>query len=277
MGWLNQVFGIDKPIIGMAHLGALPGDPGYLSVSGAGSLVATLVGDVEALQRGGVDGIMFSNESSQPWMIKQDPVTAVAMAAILGRIRSRIRLPFGVHAIWDPEATISLAVATGASFAWEIFTGTYAGDFGVWDTDVGAALRYRRMLHAEHIRLFFEIVPEASVYVGRRQFEDVVRSVVSNCRPDALCVAGLKPGAPPSLGLVGLTKRMAPDIPVFVTTGMRIDNVDEYMRVADGAVVGSALKRNSDLWNPVDPGRVMALVERARGVGQTRELHSSGT
>ena len=32
--WLDEVFNVRKPIIGMLHLAALPGDPGYDSAGG---------------------------------------------------------------------------------------------------------------------------------------------------------------------------------------------------------------------------------------------------
>lgn len=45
-----------------------------------------------------------------------------------------IEVQFGVHVIWDAAGTIDLATATGAYFAWEVFMGAYASDYGLWNT-----------------------------------------------------------------------------------------------------------------------------------------------
>jgi predicted TIM-barrel enzyme len=57
-------------------------------------------------------------------------------------------------------------------------------------------------------------------------------------------------------------------IPVLANTGVRQDNVVQYLEVADGAIVGSAFKREGSTWNAVDDGRVerfMAVVREFRG------------
>jgi len=57
-------------------------------------------------------------------------------------------------------------------------------------------------------------------------------------------------------------------LPVVVGSGVTPGNVGDILRVADGVIVASWLKRDGVWWNPVDPDRLrsfMAAVERARG------------
>ena len=64
--WTQEMFGVEKPIIALLHLDALPGDPGY-----CGSMDTVLEHarqDLVALQNGGVDGILFANEFSLPYL-----------------------------------------------------------------------------------------------------------------------------------------------------------------------------------------------------------------
>ena len=51
-----------------------------------------------------------------------------------------------------------LAASTGASFVREIFTGVYASDFGLWNTNVGEAARHRARLGAGNVKLLFNII-----------------------------------------------------------------------------------------------------------------------
>ena len=70
------------------------------------------------------------------------------MARIIGELRAEIRVPFGVNVLWDPLASIELAVATGARFVREIFTGVYASDFGLWNTNCGEVVRHQQRVGA---------------------------------------------------------------------------------------------------------------------------------
>ncbi|MCX6048019.1 MAG: SgcQ protein, partial [Chloroflexi bacterium] len=50
-----------------------------------------------------------------------------------------------------------------------------------------------------------------------------------------------------------------------LNTGARPDNIAEFLTIADGVIVGSALKVDGYTWNPVDPQRVKAFMEAVRG------------
>ena len=74
---------------------------------------------------------------SLPYKTKVDPVTSISMARVIAEISDELHIPFGVNVLWDATASIDLAVATEARFVREIFTGVYASDFGLWDTNCG--------------------------------------------------------------------------------------------------------------------------------------------
>jgi uncharacterized protein len=106
-----------------------------------------------ALQEGGVDGILFSNEFSLPYLTKVEMITVASMAALIGEMKQEIKIPYGVNVLWDPRASIDVAMATGAQFVREIFTGVYASDFGLWNTNVGEVIRHQQAVGAGHVRL----------------------------------------------------------------------------------------------------------------------------
>ncbi len=265
MNWIEDLFGRKKPIIAMCHFPALPGDPRYESRRGMSSAVEMARRDMLALQNGGVDAILFSNEFSMPYLTKVDTVTVASMARIIGEIESELTIPFGVNVLWDPTASLDLAVATGARFVREIFTGVYASDFGLWNTDCGRVVRHQHAIGAQDVRLFFNIVPEAAAYLADRKFSDIVKSTVFNTNPDALCVSGLVAGEETDARALKLAKEIVPDTPVFANTGVRKENVNLQLGVADGAIVGTTFKKDGRFENPVDETRVvefMAAIER---------------
>ena len=85
--WTQEMFGVEKPIIALLHLDALPGDPGY-----CGSMDTVLEHarqDLVALQNGGVDGILFANEFSLPYQ----PVADVAVKGTSCRLAFMMSKP----------------------------------------------------------------------------------------------------------------------------------------------------------------------------------------
>ena len=271
MKWLREVFGTQKPIIAMVHLRALPGDPGYETETGLKGVIEHARADLLALQNGGVDAVMFSNEASLPYLTEVGTVTVAAMARVITALMAEITVPYGVNVLWDARASLDLAVAVEAGFVREIFTGVYASDFGLWNTNCGRVIRYQHAIGAQRVRLLFNIVPEAAAYVAGRDLADVARSTVFNAHPDALCVSGLTAGVETDAESLYRVKQAVPDTPVFANTGVRLTNVAEQLAVADGAVVGTAFKRDGYIWNPVDQKRVEAFMQ---AVSNVRERYS---
>jgi len=270
MNWILDTLGVSHPVIGMLHLKALPGDPHFDPVAGLADVIEHARYDLAALQEGGVDAILISNEFSLPYLTQTEPITAITMARIIGQLRPEIDRPFGVNVLWDGRASIDLAAATGAAFVREIFTGVYSSDFGLWNTDVGTTARHRARMNAGAVRLLFNIVPEAASYLGQRTLRDIAKSTVFNARPDALCVSGLTAGAATDTSALRIVKEAVPGTPVFVNTGVRDTNVAEQLAVADGAVVGTFFKKDGVFENPVDRERVrqlMAIVNDHRRAG----------
>jgi len=264
--WVNDLFGTEKPIIAMCHLKAFPGDPDFDRAGGMKAVVDHARRDLLALQEGGVDAVMFSNEFSLPYLTRVETVTVASMARVVSELLPEVRVPFGVNVLWDARASLDLAVATGAAFVREVFTGAYASDFGLWDTNAGAVVRHQHAIGAQAVRLLFNIVPEAAAYLGSRSPTEIARSTVFNARPDALCVSGLTAGVETSLSTLTQVKQAVPETPVFANTGVKPSNVREHLAVADGAVVGTTFKIDGVFTNPVDARRVSEFMEIVRSI-----------
>ena len=149
-----------KVVIAMAHIGALPGSPLYDADGGVNKLIDGVLKDIEALQTGGVDAVMFGNENDRPYVLKAPPEGITAMTAVVQAVKPDLKVPFGVNYLWDPLASVAIAAATGASFVREIFTGLFASDMGLWQADCAGALRLRHSLGRDDMKLLFNINAE---------------------------------------------------------------------------------------------------------------------
>lgn len=262
--WIEDTFGTKKPIIAMLHLDALPGDKYYDEDAGMEAVVSHALADLGALQAGGVDAVMVSNEFSLPYLTKVEPITVGAMAYVIGRLKERMTVPFGVNVLWDPTRSLDLAKVTGAAFVREIFTGVYGSDFGIWDTNVGETIRHQHRIGADGVRCLFNIVPEAAAYLGDRTIESIAKSTVFNNRPDALCVSGLTAGVQTDAAILKRVKDAVPDTVVIANTGVRPSNVAEQLSIADAAVVGTTFKVDGKFENHVDEARVREFMDVVR-------------
>lgn len=260
----TRVFGDKKPVIGMVHLGALPGAPLYDAERGLAALVEDAARDLGALQDAGFDAVMFGNENDRPYELQVDPASTAAMAHLIGRLKGNIRVPFGVNLLWDPMSSIAVAAATGADFVREIFTGTYASDMGIWAPDAGKAMRYRDRLGRHDLAMLYNVSAEFAHSLDARSLPDRARSAVFSSIPDAVLVSGQITGEAAALSDLEAVKAVLPDTPVLANTGVKHETVAEVLRIADGCIVGSSLKVDGDTWKAVDPARAADFMQRAR-------------
>jgi uncharacterized protein len=257
-----DLFSRPKPIIAMAHLGPLPGAPGYDAGRGVDGLIDAVARDIERLQEGGVDAIMFGNEGDRPYVLQAPSEGLAAMSAIVATLKPMLKVPFGVNYLWDPYATVALAVATGASFAREVFTGVYAADMGVWQPDCAGALRLRARLGRLDLKLLFNVNAEFAAPLDGRPIERRAESAVFSSLADVICVSGPLTGQPVDQSELKRVKAAVPDTPVLANTGVNVDNVASILEIADGCVIGTHFKVDGDTWKPVDGDRVQRFMDR---------------
>ena len=260
MDWIKETFGTHKPIIAMCHVRALPGDPYFDADGGMEKVVDMARQEFLALQEGGVDAVMFSNEFSLPYLTKVETVTTVCMARVIGELKSEINIPFGVNMLWDPYASLDLAAATGAKFIREIMSGVYASDYGLWDTDPGAIVRHQMKLGLKNVKLLWNIVPEAAKYLADRPIEQIAKTTVFNNKPDVICVSGI------TADVLARVKNAIPTTAVFANTGCRLETIEKILSIADGAVVGTTFKKDGLFDNHVELDRVKAFMDKVHSI-----------
>ena len=266
VGGFRRIFGVEKPLIAMCHLGGLPGRPRHDVAAGMDAVVEKLSTDVAALQDAGVDGLLFCNENDIPYQLRVGPEIPAAMAAAIGRIRTQITKPFGVDILWDPKAALAVARATGAAFVREVFTGVFESDLGMIAPDPGELAGYRQAIGAHDVALFTNITPEFSRSVSNRTVAERAKGAAF-LGYDALLISGPAAGVSIEMADLKAARGAVTDVPVLANTGVNHKNVTEILAHCDGVIVGTSLKVDGNTWNPVDPkraGQMVELVARVR-------------
>lgn len=259
--WVEEFFHVKKPIIAMCHIRALPGDPAYDREGGMEHVIDCARKDLKALQDGGVDGIIFSNEFSLPYTSAIEPVTLCAMARIIEAVRPDIRVPYGVDIIDDAYHAVDLAVATGATFIRGAVSGSFVSMDGSVDLDPGRFTRHRYALGGENIRIFSYVVPEGCDYVGKRTLAQLAKKAEFGHSMDTMCVAGLVAGSAVDTADIETVKNAVKHTPVFVNTGCKKETIVDLLKVADGAISATTFKYDGVFENLVDYERVKAFMD----------------
>jgi predicted TIM-barrel enzyme len=112
--------------------------------------------------------------------------------------------------------------------------------------------------------MFFNISAEFAHSLDGRSLPDRARSAVFSSIPDAVLVSGQITGEAAAISDLEAVKAALAETPVMANTGVRHETVADVMAVADGCIVGSALKVDGDTWNPVDPERAKDFMSKAR-------------
>ena len=272
MLWTEELFGVKKPVISMLHLDQLPGDPRWRHTDSMETVVEHARHDLRALQEGGVDGILFSNEFSLPYQRTMSHVTPAAMAYVIGCLRDEITVPYGVDAISDGLACLELAAAVNAQFVRGTFHGVYVGDGGLYNNDFSMLQRRRTELHLQDLKMLYFINPESDRSLDPRPLAEIASSTIFKAHPDGLCISANAAGGDVDKDLIASVKERNPEVVVLVNTGCRPDTIEAKFDAADAAVVGTYFKEggkleSDDLQNVrVDVRRVKELMDVVRDV-----------
>ena len=258
---IKEVFGTEQPMIALLHLRALPGDPDFPIGGKMDDVIAEARKDLHALQDGGVDGILISNEFSLPYLDKIETVTPAAMAYVIGQLKSEITVPFGVHVIADADATIELAAAVEAQFVRSVFTGAYAAETGIRNKNVAITMRRKKALGLDNLLMFYMVNAESDGDLSQRDMAVTASAVEFKCHPDAMSVSGLHAGHGVDKALIDLVKGAVPNANVWANTGCKAVNIADMLEYIDGAFVGTTFKVDGKFENGVDVNRVKEFMD----------------
>jgi len=253
-----------KLFIGVIHLRPLPGAPRF--GGSMSDIVKAAVVDAIAYERGGAHALIIENFGDVPFTKSSvAPETIAAMSAAGCAVRAAVRLPLGFNVLRnDGQAALALCAAAGGSFIRvNVHTGAMLTDQGLIEGDAYHTLRHRERV-CPGAEILADVHVKHAVPLGDGSLEDTARDTLERGLAQALIVSGVGTGHAAELGDVERVRQACPDSRVLLGSGISSINVKEFLRFANGVIVGSSLKRGGKLANPVDARRVAALL-RAMG------------
>jgi membrane complex biogenesis BtpA family protein len=253
-------------LIGMVHLPPLPGSPRW-----DGSMeraIGGAVADARALVENGMDALIVENYGDAPFTPgRVAAATVAAMAVIAHEIRRALPdAPLGVNVLKsDARSALAVATAIGARFIRvNVLAGAVVADQGIVQTQAYDLLRDRRLLGVD-VAIFADVQGKHAVPLAPVELEQQARDLASRALADGLVVSGRATGDATPIEDVKRVRSAVPDVPILVGSGVTPETAPELLSLADALIVGTSLKRDGDVSNPVDPARVRRLVDAVGG------------
>ncbi|MDF1808393.1 MAG: BtpA/SgcQ family protein [Phycisphaerales bacterium] len=255
-------------IIGMVHVGALPGTPFH--TQSVQKLVEQTTLEAKQLEDAGFDAIIVENMHDAPYVHGEElgPEIVSGMTRVAHAVINAVNIPVGVQILsGGNKHAIAVADAVGGSFIrCENFVFSHVADEGLLTkAEAGGLLRYRKSIGAEHVKVFCDIKKKHASHAITADIDIAEFAHAGEFfGADGFVVTGLSTGKPTDLEDVKAV-RAATILPVLVGSGVTPENAITLSEYADALIVGSWMKQDGFWKNAVDPLRASKIIESMRG------------
>ncbi len=272
----NGVFSGAAPVIGMVHMYALPGAPGF---SGdLNDVIDRAVRDATSLAEGGVDALLVENFHDYPFYpITTEPETVAAAAVVAREVARHTDLPLGINILRNSwKASLGIAAAVDAQFIrLNILTDAAVTDQGIINSEAHLVARYKKHIGGEHILTLADLLTKHARPLVDRPVGVIAEDMLHRGGADAIILAGDNTAMPPSLDRLRQVKDAIPDAPVILGSGMTAAHAVSYAEVADGAVFGYGSKPGHDMDLPASTDLAREFVGLWRSGQATKDANAA--
>ncbi len=251
-----------KKLFGMIHTQALPGTPkNILSVK---EIISQAKKEAMLLKNNGIDGIIIENMHDIPYLNRTvgDEISTL-LSIICYEVKNETKLSVGLQILAGAnKSAIAAANSAGIDFIRaEGFVFSHVADEGLFNSDAGELLRYRRQIGAENISVFVDIKKKHSSHSITNDISiDETAKAAEFFIADGIIVTGKATGEKANVSEL-ISVRKAVKLPILIGSGITPINLSEYYNLADGFIVGSYIKKDGIWNNHPDENRIRTLVK----------------
>jgi membrane complex biogenesis BtpA family protein len=251
-----------KPVIGMVHLGGLPGSV-HFNEPFARTLQRALE-EAKILVEAGFDALLFQNTGDVPALEEGDEATVAFMTAAGIRIKEICPVPVGVNVLMNgSKAAFAIARAIGADFVRiKINIGAVATSTGIVEADPHEILAFRNRIGAREILILGDVYDRTSAPVGEFPLPVLADLAIRHADVDALVVSGYD--ASDTQARLKLLRVHLPGAALVAGGGVNINNLGEFLQLTDAIIVGSSIKTGGNFLDRVDAHKADEFMKAAR-------------
>ena len=246
-----------KFLAAMVAVLPLPGSPLY--GGNDQEAIDQALADLEVYKMAGVDSIIFENDHDLPYI--QPPLDKKGIALmtdIVKEARERFDGPIGIQMLEAANIT-SLEIAAEADLDYirvEAFVFAHVGGSGIINGSAGKILRRRKELQAEHIKVFADVKKKHgshSLTIDLDIQDEIMQAEFFLV--DGVIVTSQFTGKNPNKNDLIKAKSVT-KLPVLIGSGMTAENIQEYLALADGFIVGSYFRKDGKFLEKLEPERL---------------------
>jgi membrane complex biogenesis BtpA family protein len=263
----------DKFLAAMIAVLPLPGSPLYDGDDK--KVLDQALSDLDIYKKAGVDSIILENDHDLPYIQPPLDEKGIALMTEIGReIRRRFTGPIGIQMLEAANVT-SLEIAAEAGLDYirvEAFVFAHVGGSGVINGSAGKILRRRKELKAEHIKVFADVKKKHgshSLTIDLDIKDEIMQAEFFLV--DGVIVTSQFTGLNPEKNDL-MKAKIATKLPVLIGSGMNVDNIADYLPLADGFIVGSSFRKEGKFLEKLDPERLNNFMDLFMAV-RTRILN----
>lgn len=258
----SSLFSNTKPVIGVIHVGALSGTPA--NDKSIAELIDIAIHEARIYTDYGVDGIIVENTHDVPYLKGSVGAEIVAeMTIVCHAVKSESKLPVGVQILAAANIE-AMAVAHAAHLDFiraESFAFSHVADEGLIESCAAKLLRYRKTIGAENVEVWTDIKKKHSSHAITSDISlGATAETVEFMRGDAVIITGNMTGDAPKLSDVEEAKTHC-RLPVYLGSGVDVNNISEFYKTADGFIIGSYFKTDGHWKSDVDKNRVRQFMD----------------
>ena len=241
----------------------LPGSPLYDGDDQR--VIDQALADLDIYKNAGVDSILLENDHDLPYIQPPLDKEGIAlMSAICKEVRKRFNGPIGIQMLEAANIT-SLEIAAEADLDYirvEAFVFAHVGGSGIINGSAGKILRRRKELKAEHIKMFADVKKKHgshSLTIDLDIQDEIMQAEFFLA--DGVIVTSQFTGVNPDKNDL-IKAKNATKLPVLIGSGMNVNNISEYLPLADGFIVGSFFRKDGKFLEKLEPGRLNSFMEQ---------------
>ncbi len=259
----KSIFPAQKNLIGMVHMPPLPGTPRF---SGSmDEIIESALHDATTLHTAGFDGMILENFNDDPFLPGKGCVERIiAFSTVASELRKKIHIPIGINVQFnDFESELLIAHYFHAEFIRvEVFVDNVMTPAGPCYGCAAELMRMKKSISNCDVLVFADVHVKETVPMFPMSLQESAKTA-EKFGANAIIVTGSSTGTQTPLESIRTVKETA-SVPVIIGSGFTAETANKLLSVADGAIIGTAIKRERISSNPVDMNLAAELVQAVK-------------
>ena len=249
-------------VYGVVHLKSLPGSPSNrLSID---EIIDAAQEDVNSLVYGGVDGIIIENFGDTPF-VKNDisKRTLASFTTVVENLSIERDIKVGINVLRnDGLSALAIAEATNADFVRiNVLNNIMYTDQGIIEGKAYEVSQLRSTLN-KNIKIFADVFVKHATPPYGSKIENHAKELLERAGADVVIVSGDGTGEETDMSDLKKIRNIVPEGKLAIGSGLTVENIEEFSKISDIGIVGTDLKVDGVLNNPVELKRVKDIVSK---------------